>query len=99
MLQRLADAGLVESKTIGVDATTPEAIVGTAFWRCVSECGAACHRAARLERQASPLLDEAGAWLGYPNANTCRPCAERSEAEEEGANDDWKHPNDPDAKI
>jgi transposase len=54
MLQRLADAGLVKGKTVGIDATTLE-----------GECGVAQHRAARHRRELQGLLDEARAGVGH----------------------------------
>ena len=53
MLQRLADAGLVKGKTVGIDATTLEANA------------AAQHRAARHRRELQGLLDEARAGVGH----------------------------------
>jgi transposase len=54
MLQRLADAGLVKGKTVGIDATTLEA-----------NARVAQHRAPRHGRELSGLPDEARPGLGH----------------------------------
>ena len=73
MLQRLADAGLVKGKTVGIDATTLEA-------------NAALRSIVRRDtgRELPGLPDEAGAGLGHRDADAGGPGADRSEAEEEG---------------
>jgi hypothetical protein len=43
MLQRLADAGLVRGKTVGIDSTTPKQTP-----RCAASCGATRARATRI---------------------------------------------------
>ena len=73
MLQRLADAGLVKGKTIGIDATTLEA-------------NAALRSIVRRDTGESyqDFLTQAGAGLGHRDADARGPGADRSEAEEEG---------------
>ena len=68
MLQRLADAGLVKGKTVGIDATTLEANA------------AAQHRAARHRGERSRLPDKTGAGLGHRDADARGSGVDRSEA-------------------
>ena len=73
ILQRLADAGLVKGKTIGIDATTLEA-------------NAALRSIVRRDtgETLSGIPDAAGAGLGHRDADARGLGAPRSEAEEEG---------------
>ena len=73
VLQRLADAGLVKGKTIGIDATTLEA-------------NAALRSIVRRDTGESyqEFLTQAGAGVGHRDADAGGPGAHRPEAEEEG---------------
>src|SRR3954469_24352894 len=88
ILQRLADAGLVKGKTIGIDATTLEAnaalrsIVrrdtGDTYQEFLTQL-------AQVSGIATPTRE------GLVRIDRKRP--------KKGSNDDWTHPLDPDAKI
>jgi transposase len=72
ILKRLSQAGLVNGKTVGIDATTLEA-------------NAALTRLAQASGIPTPTREDL-AWLDRK-----RP--------KKGSNDDWTHPQDPDARI
>ena len=88
VLQRLADAGLVKGKTVGIDATTLEA---NAALRSIV-------RRDTGERYESFLrrLAEASGIATPTRAELARFDRKRPK---KGSNDDWMHPQDPDAKI
>ena len=71
VLQRLADAHLVEGHTIGIDATTLEAN---------ARCGASCVGT----RARRTVVDSARRSVGHRDAHAGRVGAVRSETEEEG---------------
>ena len=88
ILQRLADAGLVKGKTIGIDATTLEAnaalrsIVRRDTGDTYQEFLTHLAQASGIEtptREALARLDR--------------------KRKKKASNDDWTHPHDPDAKI
>jgi len=88
ILQRLADAGLVTGKTIGIDATTLEAnaalrsIVRRDTGETYQEFLTQLAKASGIEtptREDLARLDR--------------------KRKKKGSNDDWTHPHDPDAKI
>jgi transposase len=88
MLQRLADAGLVKGKTVGIDATTLEA-------------NAALRSIVRRETGESyqdflTKLAQASGIETPTRADLARIDRKRTK---KGSNDDWTHPHDPDAKI
>ncbi len=88
MLQRLADAGLVTGKTVGVDATTLEA-------------NAALRSIVRRDTGESyqdflTKLAQASGVETPTRADLARIDRKRTK---KGSNDDWTHPHDPDAKI
>jgi transposase len=88
MLQRLADAGLVKGKTVGIDATTLEA-------------NAALRSIVRRDTGESYLdfltkLAQASGIETPTRADLARIDRKRKK---KGSNDDWTHPHDPDAKI
>src|SRR5687767_7475951 len=88
MLQRLADAGLVRGKTVGIDATTLEA---NAALRSIV-------RRDTGERYQDFLtkLAQASGIETPTRADLARIDRKRKK---KGSNDDWTHPHDPDAKI
>src|SRR5262245_35281317 len=88
MLQRLADAGLVKGKTVGIDATTLEA-------------NAALRSIVRRDTGESyqdflTKLAEASGIETPTRADLARVDRKRKK---KGSNHDWTHPHDPDAKI
>src|SRR5918994_2428936 len=88
MLQRLADAGLVKGRTVGIDATTLEA-------------NAALRSIVRRDTGESyqdflTKLAEASGIATPTRADLARIDRKRKK---KGSNDDWTHPHDPDAKI
>jgi transposase len=88
VLQRLADAQLVEGHTIGIDSTTLEA-------------NAAMRSIVRRETDAAydawlTRLAEASGITTPTRAELARFDRKRKK---KGSNDDWTHPHDPDAKI
>jgi transposase len=88
MLQRLADAGLVKGKTVGIDATTLEA-------------NAALRSIVRHDTGESYLdfltkLAQASGIETPTRADLARIDRKRKK---KGSNDDWTHPHDPDARI
>jgi transposase len=88
ILQRLADAGLVKGKTVGIDATTLEA---NAALRSIV-------RRDTGERYQDFLtkLAQASGIETPTRADLARIDRQRKR---KGSNDDWTHPHDPDAKI
>jgi transposase len=88
ILQRLADAGLVKGKTIGIDATTLEA--NAALPSIVRrDTGATYQEFLTQLAQASGI--DTPTREDLPRIDRKRP--------KKGSNDDWTHPLDPDAKI
>ena len=88
VLQRLADAQLVEGHTIGIDATTLEA---NAAMRTIVRRDTGDAYEAWLTR-----LAEASGITTPTRAELARFDRKRKK---KGSNDDWTHPHDPDAKI
>jgi transposase len=88
ILQRLADAGLVKGKTIGIDATTLEA---DAALRSIvrRDTGTTYQEFLTQLAQASGI--ETPTREDLARLDRKRP--------KKGSNDDWTHPLDPDAKI
>jgi transposase len=88
MLQRLADAGLVTGKTVGIDATTLEA---NAALRSIvrRDTGESYHDFLTKLAQASGTETPTRADLARIDRKR----------KKKGSNDDWTHPHDPDAKI
>ena len=88
MLQRLADAGLVKGKTVGIDATTLEA---NAALRSIvrRDTGESYQDFLTKLAQASGIATPTRADLARIDRNR----------KKKGANDDWTHPHDPEAKI
>jgi transposase len=88
MLQRLADAGLVKGKTVGIDATTLEA---NAALRSIVRCDTG----ESYQDFLMKLAQASGIETPTP-ADLARIDRKRKK---KGSNDDWTHPHDPDAKI
>jgi len=88
MLQRLADAGLVKGKTVGIDATTLEA---NAALRSIvrRDTGESYHDFLTKLAQASGIETPTRAGLARMDRKR----------KKKGSNDDWMNPHDPDAKI
>ena len=88
VLQRLTDAGLVKGKTIGIDATTLEA---NAAMRSIvrRDTGEGYETFLHGLAVASGIATPTRAELARLDRK--RP--------KKGSNDDWTHPQDPDAKI
>jgi transposase len=88
MLQRLADAGLVKGKTVGIDATTLEA---NAALRSIvrRDTGAGYQDFLTKLAQASGIDTPTRADLARIDRKR----------KKKGSNDEWTHPHDPDAKI
>src|SRR5688500_7148760 len=88
MLQRLADAGLVKGKTIGIDATTLEA---NAALRSIvrRDTGVTYQEFLTQLAQASGIETPTAEDLARIDRKRAK----------KGSNDDWTHPLDPDAKI
>jgi transposase len=88
MLQRLADAGLVKGRTVGIDATTLEA---NAALRSIvrRDTGESYQDFLTKLAQASGIETPTRADLARLDRKRKR----------KGSNDDWTHPHDPDAKI
>lgn len=88
MLQRLAEAGLVKGKTVGIDATTLEA---NAALRSIvrRDTGESYHDFLTKLAQASGIATPTRADLARIDRQRAK----------KGSNDDWTHPHDPDAKI
>jgi transposase len=88
MLQRLANAGLVKGKTVGIDATTLEA---NAALRSIvrRDTGESYQDFLMKLAQASGIETPTRADLARIDRKR----------KKKGSNDDWTHPHDPDAKI
>ena len=88
VLQRLAEAGLLKGQTIGIDATTLEA---NAALRSIvrRDTGESYHDFLTKLAQASGIATPTRADLARLDRK--RP--------KKGANTDWTHPHDPDARI
>jgi transposase len=88
ILQRLADAGLVQGKTVGIDATTLEA---NAALRSIvrRDTGESYHDFLTQLAQASGIATPTRADLARIDR----------QRKKKGSNDDWMSPHDPDAKI
>jgi len=88
MLQRLADAGLVNGKTVGIDATTLEA-------------NAALRSIVRRETGESyqDFLTKLAQASGIETPTRADLARIDRKRKKKGSNDDWTHPHDPDAKI
>ena len=88
MLERLADAGLVRGKTVGIDATTLEA-------------NAALRSIVRRDTGAGyeTFLRELAAASGIPTPTRAELARFDRKRPKKGSKDDWTHPQDADAKI
>jgi transposase len=88
MLQRLADAGLVKGKTVGIDATTLEA-------------NAALRSIVRRDTGESyqDFLTKLAQASGIETPTRADLARIDRKRRKKGSNDDWTHPHDPDAKI
>jgi len=88
MLQRLADAGLVKGKTVGIDATTLEA-------------NAALRSIVRRDTGESyqDFLTKLAQASGIETPTRADLARMDRKRKNKGSNDDWTHPHDPDAKI
>jgi transposase len=88
ILQRLADAGLVKGKTVGIDATTLES---NAALRSIVRCdtGESYQDFLTMLAQTSGIETPTRADLAHLDRTR----------KKKGSNDDWTHPHDPDAKI
>ena len=88
MLQRLAEADLVQGHTIGIDATTLEA---NAAMRSI------VRRDTGAEYEA--WLTQLAAASGIVTPTRAELARFDRKRKKKGSNDDWTHPKDPDAKI
>jgi transposase len=88
MLQRLAEAGLVKGKTVGIDATTLEA-------------NAALRSIVRRDTGESyqDFLTKLAQASGIETPTRADLARIDRQRKKKGSNDDWTHPHDPDAKI
>jgi transposase len=88
MLQRLAEAGLVKGKTVGIDATTLEA-------------NAALRSIVRRDTGESyqDFLIKLAQASGIETPTRADLARIDRKRKKKGSNDDWTHPQDPDAKI
>jgi transposase len=88
MLQRLADAGLVKGKTVGIDATTLEA-------------NAALRSIVRRDTGESyqDFLTKLAQASGIETPTRADLARIDRKRKKKGSNDDWTHPHDPDARI
>jgi transposase len=88
ILQRLADAGLVKGKTIGIDATTLEA-------------NAALRSIVRRDTSESyqDFLTKLAQASGIETPTREDLARLDRKRKKKGSNDDWTNPHDPDAKI
>jgi len=88
LLQRLADAGLVKGKTVGIDATTLEA-------------KAALRSIVRRDMGESyqDFLTKLAHGSGIETPTRADLARLDRKRKKKGSNDDWTHPDDPDAKI
>ena len=88
VLQRIADAGLLKGKTIGIDATTLEANAALkSIVRRDTEEG--------YQEFLTKLAKESG--IETPTKEELARFDRKRP--KKGSNDEWKHPHDPDAKI
>ncbi len=88
MLQRLAEADLVQGHTIGIDATTLEA--NAAMRSLVRRDTGAAYEA---------WLTQLAEASGIATPTRAEPARFDRKRKKKGSNDDWTHPKDPDAKI
>jgi transposase len=88
MLQRLADAGLVTGKTVGIDATTLEA---NAALRSIVR--------RNTEESYQDFLIKLAQASGIETPTRADLARIDRRRKKKGSNDDWTHPHDPDAKI
>src|SRR6476619_823979 len=88
ILQRLANAGLVKGKTIGIDATTLEA-------------NAALRSIVRRDTGESyqDFLTKLAQASGIETPTRADLARIERKRKKKGSNDDWTHPHDPDAKT
>ncbi len=88
VLERLADAGLVRGKTVGIDATTLEA-------------NAALRSIVRRDTGEGyeTFLHGLAEASGIPTPTRAELARFDRKRPKKGSNDDWTHPQDPDAKI
>jgi transposase len=88
MLQRLADAGLVKGKTVGIDATTLEA-------------NAALRSIVRRDTGESykDFLTKLAQASGIETPTRADLARIDRKRRKKGSNDDWTYPHDPDARI
>ena len=88
MLQRLADAGLVKGKTVGIDATTLEA-------------NAALRSIVRRDtgENYQDFLTKLAQASGIETPTRADLARIDRKRKKKGSNDDWTHPHDPDARI
>jgi transposase len=88
MLQRLADAGLVKGKTVGIDATMLEA-------------NAALRSIVRRDTGESyqDFLTKLAQASGVETPTRADLARIDRKRKKKGSNDDWTHPHDPDARI
>jgi len=88
MLQRLADAGLVKGKTVGIDATTLEA-------------NAALRSIVRRDTGEGyqDFLTKLAQASGIETPTRTDLARLDRKRKKKGSNDEWTHPHDPDAKI
>ncbi len=89
VLERVAEAGLVRGKTVGVDATTLEA---NAAMRSIErrDTGESYEAFVRRLAEASGIATPTRAELGR---------FDRSRKNKKTSNEDWRSPQDPDAKV
>jgi transposase len=87
MLQRLADAGLVKGKTVGIDATRSKRM---------RRYGASCGATLESYQDFLTKLAQASGMETPTRADRARMDRQRKK---KGSNDDWTHPHDADAKI
>ena len=88
MLQRVADAGLLKGKTVGIDATTLEA-------------NAALRSIVRRDTGEGydAFLRGLAAASGIPTPTRAELARLDRKRPKKGSNDEWTNPHDPDAKI
>jgi transposase len=88
MLQRVADAGLVKGKSVGIDATSLEA-------------NAALRSIVRRDTGESyqDFLTKLAQASGIETPTRTDLARVDRKRKKKGSNDDWTHPHDPDAKI
>ena len=88
VLQRVADAGLLKGKAVGIDATTLEA---NAALRSIVRRGTG--------EGYDAFLRGLAAASGIPTPTRAELARLDRKRPKKGSNDDWTHPQDPDAKI